>query len=108
MQAGVDASILKEATVRFESRLHAAAAAYVHGLHSLPLAITAAGPAAESVNAFATSGDGAGELYARNTDTGLTKETTCRVGKIRFEMICRTGRGTHCLHLLVVPIRRAI
>ena len=57
MQAGVNASLLDEATLRFESRLHAAAAAYVHGLHSLPLTTTAAAPAEETLNAAAKSSD---------------------------------------------------
>lgn len=37
MQAGVDASVLQEATKHFESRLHTAAAMYVQALHNLPI-----------------------------------------------------------------------
>lgn len=40
MQAGVDASVLQEATKHFESRLHTAAAMYVQALHSLPITST--------------------------------------------------------------------
>ena len=70
MQTGVEADCLKEATVRFESRLHAAAAAYVHGLHGLPLANTAAMPAEGPWNEIAKSSDaeqGAGAFQARKT-----------------------------------------